>query len=162
MNYYDQIKQELVNNEINKKVKNYSINKNDVNTYYKVGKLLLDAGNKYGENIIKEYSIKLMEELGKGYSQRNLRNMRQFYKVSLIWQTMSAKLSWSHDCEILWFKENKFLYYLKLVEQQNLSVRQLRKRIKSNENEEIVSVLYVIILIGCDTYEIFRKQDTRN
>lgn len=59
--------------------------------------MLLDAGNKYGESIIKEYSIKLNEELGKGYSQRNLRNMRQFYKVSLIWQTLSAKLPWSHN-----------------------------------------------------------------
>ena len=81
MNYYNKIKNELINNEINRKVKSYSINKTDLNTYYNVGKLLLDAGNKYGENIIKKYSIRLTEELGSGYSQRNLRNMRQFYKV---------------------------------------------------------------------------------
>lgn len=53
MNYYNKIKNELINNEINRKVKSYSINKTDLNTYYNVGKLLLDAGNKYGENIIK-------------------------------------------------------------------------------------------------------------
>ena len=137
MNYYNEIKNELINNEINRKVKSYSINKSDLNTYYNVGKLLLDAGNKYGENIIKEYSIRLTEELGSGYSQRNLRNMRQFYKVFQKWQTLSAKLSWSHYCEILWFEENKFHYYAKIAESSNLSIRQLRERIKANEYERL-------------------------
>ena len=137
MNYYNVIKNELINNEINRKVKSYSINKSDLNTYYNVGKLLLDAGNQYGENIIKEYSLRLTEDLGPGYSQRNLRNMRQFYKVFQKWQTLSAKLSWSHYCEILWFDDNKFQYYIKITELNNLSIRQLRKRIKSNEYERL-------------------------
>ena len=137
MNYYNEIKNELINNEINRKVKNYSINKSDLDTYYNVGKLLLNAGNQYGESIIKEYSLKLTEELGLGYSQRNLRNMRQFYKVSQKWQTLSAKLSWSHYCEILWFDDNKFQYYVKLTELNSLSIRQLRERIKSNEYERL-------------------------
>ena len=137
MNYYNEIKNELINNEINRKVKNYSINKSDLDTYYNVGKLLLDAGNQYGESIIKEYSLKLTEELGLGYSQRNLRNMRQFYKVFQKWQTLSAKLSWSHYCEILWFDDNKFQYYVKISELNSLSIRQLRERIKSNEYERL-------------------------
>ena len=137
MNYYNEIKNELINNEINRKVKSYSFNKSDLNTYYNVGKLLLDAGNQYGESIIKEYSLRLTEDLGPGYSQRNLRNMRQFYKVSQKWQTVSAKLSWSHYCEILWFDDNKFQYYIKITELNNLSIRQLRKRIKSNEYERL-------------------------
>lgn len=137
MNYYNEIKNELINNEINRKVKSYSINKSDLNTYYNVGKLLLDAGNQYGESIIKEYSLRLTVDLGPGYSQRNLRNMRQFYKVSQKWQTVSAKLSWSHYCEILWFDDNKFQYYIKITELNNLSIRQLRKRIKSNEYERL-------------------------
>ena len=137
INYYNEIKNELINNEINRKVKSYSINKSDLNTYYNVGKLLLDAGNQYGESIIKEYSLRLTEDLGPGYSQRNLRNMRQFYKVSQKWQTVSAKLSWSHYCEILWFDDNKFQYYIEITELNNLSIRQLRKRIKSNEYERL-------------------------
>ena len=137
MNYYNEIKNELINNEINKKVKSYSINKGDLSTYYNVGKLLLDSGNQYGESIIKEYSLRLTKELGSGYSQRNLRNMRQFYKVSQKWQTVSAKLSWSHYCEILWFDYNKFQYYVKITELNNLSIRQLRERIKSNEYERL-------------------------
>ena len=79
MNYYNEIKTEILNNEITKKVKDYSKNKSDLTTYYNVGKLLSEAGKHYGEGIIKEYSDKLTKEFGKGYSQRNLRNMRQFY-----------------------------------------------------------------------------------
>lgn len=137
MNYYNEIKNKLINNEINRKIKNYSINKSDLDTYYNVGKLLLEAGNQYGEGIIKEYSRNLTNDLGTGYSQRNLRNMRQFYKVSQKWQTLSAKLSWSHYCEILWFDENKFQYYVRIAELNNLSIRQLRERIKSKEYERL-------------------------
>ena len=137
MNYYNEIKKNLIDNEINRKVKSNSINKSDLNTYYNVGKLLLEAGNQYGESIIKEYSLRLTEELGSGYSQRNLRNMRQFYKVSEKWQTLSAKLSWSHYCEILWFDDSKLQYYVKITELNNLSIRQLRERIKSKEYERL-------------------------
>jgi len=63
--------------------------------------------------------------------------MRKFYSVSEKWQTLSAKLSWSHYCEILWFDENKFIYYAKLSFENNLSIRQLRDRIKSNEYERL-------------------------
>ena len=65
MNYYDEIKEEIINNEITKKVKDYSKNRSDLETYYKVGKLLSEAGKHYGEGIIKEYSIKLTMELQK-------------------------------------------------------------------------------------------------
>ena len=79
MNYYNEIKNELINNEITKKVKDYSKNKSDLTTYYNVGKLLSEAGKHYGESIIKEYSEKLTKELGKGYGLSNLKRMRQFY-----------------------------------------------------------------------------------
>ena len=81
MNYYNEIKNELINNEINRKVKNYSINKSDLNTYYNVGKLLFEAGKHYGEGIIKEYSKRLTNELGKGYSTTRLKYIRRFYEV---------------------------------------------------------------------------------
>ena len=63
MNYYNEIKKELINNEVYKKVKDYSKNKSDLSTYYNVGKLLSEAGTKYGEGIIKEYSKRLSKEL---------------------------------------------------------------------------------------------------
>ena len=67
MNYNEEIKEQIVNNEINKRVKDYSKNRGDLNTYCNVGKLLFDAGKHYGEGIIKEYLKKLTQEFGKGY-----------------------------------------------------------------------------------------------
>lgn len=76
MNYYNEIKSELINNEINRKIKNYSINKSDLNTYYNVGKMLSEAGKHYGESIIKKYSERLTLDIGKGYAISNLKRMR--------------------------------------------------------------------------------------
>ena len=53
MNYYDEKKEQIINNEIIKRVKDYSKNRSDLNTYYNVGKLLSEAGKHYGEGIIK-------------------------------------------------------------------------------------------------------------
>ena len=69
MNYYNEIKTELINNEITKRVKDYSKNRSDLNTYYNVGKLLSEAGKHYGEGIIKEYSEKLTADLNKKYNK---------------------------------------------------------------------------------------------
>ena len=138
MNYYNEIKNELVNNEINRKVKNYSINKSDLDAYYNVGRMLSEAGNHYGEGIIEEYSKILTYELGKGYSKRNLWLMLKFYELNEKVQTLSAQLSWSHYCELLSFENtDKINYYIELVKNNNLSVRQLRERIKFNEYERL-------------------------
>ena len=140
MNYYKNIKEELINNEVYKKVKDYSKNRSDLKTYYNVGKILSEAGKHYGEGIIKEYSKKLTNELGKGYSERNLRNMRQFFNLyyKQKWQTLSAKLSWSHYSELLSLNNiDKINYYVKITEEQNLSVRELRNKIKNNEYERL-------------------------
>ncbi len=123
MNYYNEIKNELINNEITKKVKDYSKNKSDLTTYYNVGKLLSDAGKQYGEGIINEYSKRLTVELGKGYKKM---------------QTVSALLSWSHYVELLSLDNvDEINYYIMITEQQNLSVRQLRERIKNKEYERL-------------------------
>ena len=140
MNYYNEIKNELINNEINRKVKNYSINKSDLNTYYHVGKILSEAGKHYGEGIIKEYSKKLKDDLDKNYSVRLLYRILKYYNFvsSEKLPTLSAKLSWSHYDELLKFDDtNKIEYYIKICEQQNLSIRQLRTRIKSDEYERL-------------------------
>ena len=137
MNYYENIKQELINNEIYKKVKDYSKNKSDLQTYYNVGKMLSEAGKHYGEGIIKEYSKKLTNELGKGYTQSRLRYFRRFYVIFSKCPTLSDKLSYSHYCEIMWLNQEEINYYIKISEEQNLSVRELRKKIKSNEYERL-------------------------
>ena len=136
---------ELINNEVYKSVKDYSKNRSDLTTYFNVGKLLIEAQGgekraKYGNNLIKEYSKKLTAELSKNYSERNLRNMRQFYLLfeNQKWNTLCAKLTWSHYRELLKFKNiNKINYYIKITEEQNLSVRELQNKIKNNEYERL-------------------------
>ena len=140
MNYYNEIKQELINNEIYKKVKDYSKNKSDLMTYYNVGELLSKAGKHYGDGIIKEYSIKLKNEINKKYSYRTLFRMKQFYnlfsdeKVSAV----PTQLTWSHYIELLTLKNyNAINYYIKLSIEQNLSYRALHTKIKNKEYERL-------------------------
>jgi len=142
MNYYNEIKTELINNEIYKRVKDYSKNRNDLQTYYNVGKLLIEAQGgedraKYGDNLIKEYSKKLTNELGKNYTYTTLSRMRQFYLLSIV-APVAQQLSWSHYCELLPLKNiDKINYYIKISIEQNLSKRELRNKIKSKEYERI-------------------------
>ena len=137
MNYYREIKENLINNEIIKRVKDYSKNRSDLETYYKVGKLLSEAGKHYGEGIIKKYSIRLTNELGRGYSERNLKYMRQFY-IFQKGQSTIADLTWTHYLQLLPFNDiNKIQYYINISIKNNLSVRELRKRIKNKEYERL-------------------------
>ena len=142
MNYYNEIKNELINNEVIKRVKDYSKNKSDLTTYYNVGKLLIEAQGgeeraKYGNELIKEYSKKLTLELGKGYSTRTLKYMRKFYLLK-IRQPIAAHLSWSHYIELLKIKDdNIILYYINQCELLNLTRDELRERIKNNEYERL-------------------------
>ena len=100
--YYSNIKELLINNDIYKRVKDYSKNKNDLSTYYNVGKMLYEDGKHYGEGIVKKYSKKLTNELGKGYSVRTLEYMRKFYLYLLKTQTPIANLTWSHYFQLLY------------------------------------------------------------
>ena len=137
MNYYNEIKTELINNEITKKVKNYSINRSDLTTYYNVGKLLAEAGKHYGEGIIKEYSEKLTADLNKKYSYRSLNYMMKFYELQKM-QSMTANLSWRHWIELLSIKNiNEMKYYINQAEKLFLKTRELRQRIKNNEYERL-------------------------
>ena len=143
MNYYKEIKNELINNEVYKRVKDYSKNKNELSTYYNVGKLLIEAQggedkDKYGNALIKEYSEKLTNEIGRGYTFSALSRMRQFYLLSEKIATLSQQLTWSHYCELLVFDNvDEINYYIKQTEIYNLSVRELREKIKSKEYQRL-------------------------
>ncbi len=140
MNYYNEIKNELINNEITKKVKDYSKNRSDLTTYYNVGKLLSEAGKHYGEGIIKEYSKKLKKDTNLKYSKSSLYVMLKFYRFinQNNFQTLSGNLNWSHYCELLSINNiDEINYYIMITEQQNLSVRELRERIKNKEYERL-------------------------
>ena len=140
MNYYNEIKNKIIDNEVYSNVKDYSKERHKVITYFEIGKLLNEAGGKYGDNIIDEYSKKLVVEVGKKYNRRTLFRMKQFYnmfkdeKVS----PLATQLTWSHYSELLSIKDiNKLAYYINIAINNNLSKRELRERIKSNEYERL-------------------------
>lgn len=140
MNYYNEIKNKIIDNEIYSKVKDYSKERHRVITYYEIGKLLDEAGNKYGDNIISTYSNKLVVEFGKKYNERTLRRIRQFYRMfkNDKWSPLATKLSWSHYSELLSIKEeNELIYYINITLERNLSKRELRERIKNKEYERL-------------------------
>ena len=139
MNYYNEIKNKLINNEVYSKVKDYSKERHKVITYFEIGRLLTEAGGKYGDNIIDEYSKKLVMEVGKKYNRRTLFRMKQFYnvfndeKVSTVW----TQLTWSHIRLLFNLETDSMNYYIKDTINKNLSVRELEFKIKSNEYERL-------------------------
>ena len=140
MNYYDKIKEKLLKNEIYAKVKDYSKERNKVLTYYEVGKLLSEAGKKYGNDVIGSYAEKLAIEVGKKYNVRTLRRIRQFYNVfkDKKWSPSATVLTWSHYTELLVLNDiNKINYYIDICKKQSLSRNDLRNKIKSNEYERL-------------------------
>ena len=138
MDYYKEIKNKLLDNEIYERVKDYSKERNRLNTYYEVGRLLSEAGKHYGEGIIKEYSVKLTSELGKGYTSTSLKRYRQFYTIIQKGATLSHYLTWSHYSELLPINDiNVLNYYIFLTINNHLSIRQLRILIKSKEYERL-------------------------
>jgi len=143
MNYYNEIKDTLIKNEIYKKAKDYSKNKSDLNSYYEVGRLLVEAQGgenraKYGNKLIKEYSERLIRDIGKGYDVSNLKRMRQFYLIIQKGVAMPHQLTWSHIMPLLTLKDvDAIKYYIYIVEKQNIPYRELRERIKSKEYERI-------------------------
>ena len=138
--YYENIKQYLIDNEIYKSVKDYSKERNTVITYFEIGKLLNEAGGKYGDNIIDEYSKKLVIEIGKKYNRRTLFRMKQFYNVfgNEKVSTLLTQLSWSHYLLLISIRNyDEIVYYINVAKNNNLSQRELQKKIKNKEYDRL-------------------------
>ena len=139
MNYYNEIKNKIIDDEVYSKIKDYSKERHKVITYFEIGKLLTEAGGKYGDNIIEEYSKKLVIEVGKKYNRRTLFRMKQFYnlfsneKVSTLW----TQLTWSHIRLLFNLDYDSINYYIQIVTNNHISVRELEYKLKFNEFERL-------------------------
>ena len=122
---FENIKQEVLKSQYKAM---QAVNTEMIYMYWNIGKIIsenIEWGNKFVDNL----SIDLKNEFPniQGFSVRNLRNMRKFYEeypsIEIL-QTLSAKLSWSHICELLSLDNIiKINYYIYLTDKQNLSVR---------------------------------------
>ena len=140
MNYYEEIKNKIIDNETYERVKDYSKERHRVITHYEIGKLLYEAGGKYGANIIKQYSEKLVIEVGTKYNERTLRRMKQLYLFfkKQKWSPLGTKLSISHLRVLFTLKDNNEInYYVKQIINKNMSKRELEYIVKSKEYERL-------------------------
>ena len=139
MNYYKEIKNLIEEKEVNDKFRYLESNKENIKTYYEIGRILIEAQGgeekaKYGDGLIKKWSSELSREYGKGYNLTNLKNMRQLYLIIKKSRTPcdQLNLTWSHWRYLLPLKnENERNYYINRCIQNNLSVRGLINEIKT-------------------------------
>lgn len=123
-----------------------TINHAMVKTYWEVGRLIVEHEQKgksrasYGQQQIKSLSEQLRQEFGRGFNERNLRNMRGFYLLYPIWQTVSTKLSWSHYCVLLRVEKQKAReWYMEEAIDHAWSVRALERQIDKLYYERLLS-----------------------
>ena len=121
-----------------------TVNAAMVAAYWLIGKQLYEAQNSvdstYGKKLIQYASEQLQKEFGAGFTERNLRNMRQFYECFPNWHSVSAELSWTHYRLLIRIKEQeKRDYYVKECVDCAWSVRQLERQINSFYYERILA-----------------------
>ena len=140
MNYYNEIKEQLIKSEIYDRAKDYSKDRHKVKVYFEIGRLLNEAGKEYGKNVIKQYAEKLVIEVGKKYNERTLYWMRKFFEVfsNEKLNPLGSKLSWSHYRELLTIKNiDEIMYYIDICWKNSLSKRQLQERIRNHEYDRL-------------------------
>lgn len=124
-----------------------TVNVTMVKTYFEIGRLILEEEQKgesratYGKEIFKNLSIRLTKEFGKGFSETNLKQMKTFYDVYKIRQTLSDefKLSWSHYLILMRISniEERQFYEIEAFN-NNWSLRELRRQLDSALYERLV------------------------
>ena len=152
--------------EINKGYHDYFKNKDLVNNYFEIGKLLIEAQggeehDTYGNKLIKTWSAELTEKFGKGYDASNLRRFRQFYSEFKICGPLGHILTWTNIRLLLPIKnENKRNYYINMCIKKNLSKRALEKEIKNNAFERLSLADKENIKLISDKNEVLTIKDT--
>ena len=143
MNYFKNIEELIIETEATKKANALRDNSNILNTYWNIGKLIVEAQGglkraKYGDGLIKEWGHKLSLKYGKNYDARKLRRMRMFYIQFPIWAAVRPELTWTHYRTLLSIKNpNERNYYINTIILNNLSSRELQKEIKNKSFDRL-------------------------
>lgn len=167
-NYYSEINHLAKKLEINKRTRYLQDNSEALNTYWNIGRLIVEAQggenrSKYGNELLKKWSVRLTKLYGKGYDYSNLVRFRLFYLEIPNIGALRQHLNWTHIRVILPIKEvNKRNYYINLCIERNLSSRELINEIKNNAYERLLNKPKKIEIIK-DTKENYSiKQEIRN
>ena len=142
-------------NEIKKILKNArqkaytAVNSAMVEAYWEIGRRIVEEEQRgkeraeYGKEIIKNLSKELTEEFGKGFGERNIRNIRQFYVLFSDyekWKSLISKLTWTHIQKVLRVSDEKArIFYLTEAAENMWSVRTLDRNISTLYYNRIVA-----------------------
>ena len=142
-------------NEIKKILKNArqkaytAVNSAMVEAYWKIGRRIVEEEQsgreraEYGKEIIKNLSKELTEEFGKGFGERNIRNIRQFYVLFSDyekWKSLISKLTWTHIQKVLRVSNEKArIFYLTEAAENMWPVRTLDRNISTLYYNRIVA-----------------------
>lgn len=117
-----------------------------VEAYWNVGRLIVEEEQKgkqkanYGAYLLRDLSARLTEDMGEGFSEQSLRNMRQFYILFPIRSTLWSELSWSHYKLLIRVEnENARRFYGQEAVKGNWSVRVLERQVYSHYYERLLS-----------------------
>jgi len=122
-----------------------AVNSAMVQAYWEIGEQIYIACGEneraeYGKGLLKYLSEKLTAEFGTGFTERNLRNMRQFYQAYPIRHTVCTELSWSHYRILMRISDdNRRAWYTEECEKSGWSVRQLERQINTMFYERLLS-----------------------
>jgi predicted nuclease of restriction endonuclease-like (RecB) superfamily len=132
------------------------VNQELVKSYWEIGRHIIQyeqQGNvraEYGSSLLSTLSSDLKIRYGKGFGRRNILDMRRFFLHYPKWQTVSAKLNWSHYIALLSISsEVERSFYEQLCESDNWSVRELQRQIDSS--------LYNRLLLSKDRIDILSE-----
>ncbi len=123
-----------------------------VEAYWNVGRMIVEEEQQgkeraeYGAALIKNLSIRLSEEFGKGFTESNLWNFRQFYLAFPAQDSRNQKLyalrrelTWSHYRLLMRVeKPDARAWYLKEAADQNWSTRALERQINALYYERLL------------------------
>ncbi len=117
-----------------------------VEAYWHIGQRIVEEEQKgedrakYGSYLIKELSERLTADFGKGFSKRNIYNMKKFYLAFPKVQTLSAQLTWSHYVLLLRVENPKAReYYMQECVKSNWGTRALERQIGTHYYERLLS-----------------------
>ena len=137
-----QIREIMINARKNVAAK---VNNEQLLAYWNIGRVIVeheqdnDKRAEYGKSTLRQISKQLTKELGRGFSVSNLQFMRRFYQTYQIQQVLSAKLSWSHYCELLIISDpDRRGFYEKECERSGWSVREMKRQISTSLFERLL------------------------
>ena len=142
VNFYENIKKLM--NESRNHVVNY-VNTTMLFTYWNIGKMIVEEQGgsskaKYGDKLIAELSRQMTFDFGKGFDERNLRKIRQFYLMYPNWDSVRPELTWTHYRTLIRVEEEHIRnFYMEEAINGNWSVRQLERQIATCTYSRVIA-----------------------